>query len=379
MSGPYLLVAGDFVQTGGMDAANHALARHLLDRGREVHLVAHRVEPALAARPGVVVHRVPKPLTSYFVGGPLLDAAGRSWGRRVLARSGRVVVNGGNCGAGDVNWVHYVHAAFRPEGRFGAWRRLKVAASDALYRAQEARRISRARVVVANSERTRADVVERLGIAPERVRVVYYGVDPERFRPGTTGEREQVREELGVELDRPLAAFVGALGDRRKGFDVLFDAWRQLCARSDWDAVLLVVGRGAELDAWRRRTEQEGLSGRIRFLGFRDDVPRLLRGCDALVSPTRYEAYGLGVQEALCTGLPAVVSARAGVAERFPPELRELLLEDPESPAELRALLERWRGRLSELSGRALALSGTLRAYTWETMGERFLAAVGES
>ncbi|HVE84709.1 MAG TPA: glycosyltransferase family 4 protein, partial [Myxococcales bacterium] len=181
MSGPVLLVSGDFVQTGGMDVANYALARYLLDQGREVHLVAHRVAPELAAHPGARAHRVPRPGRSYFAGAPLLDVAGRRWGRRTLARMGRVVVNGGNCAVADVNWVHYVHAAFRPEGRFSAWRRLKVLASDAFYRAQEARRISSARVVVANSERTRTDVIERLGVRPERVQVVYYGTDPERF------------------------------------------------------------------------------------------------------------------------------------------------------------------------------------------------------
>ncbi|MDK2408772.1 glycosyltransferase [Aphanizomenon sp. PH219] len=54
----------------------------------------------------------------------------------------------------------------------------------------------------------------------------------------------------------------------------------------------------------------------INFLGFRADVPNLLRAADCLVAPTRYEAYDLGVHEALCCGLPAIVSADAGVDER---------------------------------------------------------------
>ena len=48
MSAPIVLVSGDFVLTGGMDRANHALASYLLDRGREVHFVSHRVDPGVA-------------------------------------------------------------------------------------------------------------------------------------------------------------------------------------------------------------------------------------------------------------------------------------------------------------------------------------------
>ena len=111
---------------------------------------------------------------------------------------------------------------------------------------------------------------------------------------------------------------MGALGDVRKGFDTLFEAWRRLVGDPGWDARLVVVGTGTSLPSWRARAVDEGLGGSIAFLGFRDDVPDVLAACDLLVSPTRYEAYGLNVQEALCTGLPAIVSAGAGIAERYP-------------------------------------------------------------
>ena len=115
-----------------------------------------------------------------------------------------------------------------------------------------------------------------------------------------------------------MVAFVGALGDRRKGFDRLFDAWQQLCRDPAWDADLVVAGHGGELTQWRRLAASSGLDGRIRFLGFRDDVSTVLAAADVLVHPARYEAYGLGVHEAICRGLPAIVSAAAGVAELYP-------------------------------------------------------------
>src|SRR6185503_8885561 len=107
------IVSGDFVKTGGMDRANYALADYLGRSGRSVELVAHRVASELADAAGVTFRRVPKPLGSYMLGDPFLDLAGRRAAARVRARGGFAVVNGGNCFAGPVNWVHYVHAAYR--------------------------------------------------------------------------------------------------------------------------------------------------------------------------------------------------------------------------------------------------------------------------
>ena len=63
---PWLLVAGDFTPFGGMDAANHALARYLAARG-EVHLVTHRASADLAALPAITPHR-PRPAPNGYVG-----------------------------------------------------------------------------------------------------------------------------------------------------------------------------------------------------------------------------------------------------------------------------------------------------------------------
>ena len=85
---PWLLVSGDFTPLGGMDRANHALASYLAGEGAEVHLVTHRAWPDLEARPGVTVHRVPRPLGSHLLGQSLLDHAGRRRARAAGARRG---------------------------------------------------------------------------------------------------------------------------------------------------------------------------------------------------------------------------------------------------------------------------------------------------
>lgn len=370
---PYTLIAGDFVDTGGMDRANLALADWLARQGGPVRLVAHRVADALLRYPNVRFVRVPKPANAYLLGEPLLDAAGRFWATRTLMEGGEVVANGGNCSVPAANWVHYVHGAWAPEPSGGVLRRLKSQVSHGLYRRLERQALRRARVVIANSERTKQDVVAATGVPEARVRVVYLGGDPERFRPASPEARRAARVALGWPEARRVALFVGALGDRRKGFDTLFQAWARLCARGDWDVDLGVVGTGAQREAWEQEARRRGLDARIQFLGFRKDVPTLLSAADVLVAPTRYEPYGLGVHEALCAGLPALVSRMAGVAERYPPELRGLLLDDPDDVDALVRRLEDWRAREAELAPRVAALSATLRAWTWDAMAESFV------
>ena len=278
-------------------------------------------------------------------------------------------MNGGNCQVADANWVHYVHAAYAPTATGSLVRRAKTALSRKLDLKQERRALQMARLVIANSERTRRDLVERVGIDGELIHTVYYGIDSARFQPPSETRRHELRKKFKWP-DRPQVAFVGALGDRRKGFDTLFSAWARLCRESTWDCDLVVIGRGAELTAWQERARISGLEERIRFVGFRNDVPDVLGACDALIAPTRYEAFGLGVQEALCMGLPALVSAHAGVAERYPAELAELLLLDPESTSELQASLRNWRSNSEQLRRQALELSSRLRQRTWSTMAQ---------
>jgi glycosyltransferase involved in cell wall biosynthesis len=370
------LITGDFVRTGGMDMPNFAVAQQLADCGVSVQLVAFRVADELRKHSNVRWFRVPKPLRSYSLGLPLLDHVGRRVARNCLARGGRVIVNGGNCQVGDVNWVHYVHAAYRAPAPASLVRRAQYALSHRLNVEQERSALLKARTIIANSERTRRDLTQRVGVDDSRIRTVYYGIDANRFSPPSDDRRRRLLEQFGFP-DRPQVAFVGALGDRRKGFDTLFAAWSTLCRDSRWDCDLVVVGRGAELPLWQKRAQAEGIQSRIRFLGFRSDVPDVLAACDALVAPTRYEAYGLGVQEALCTGLPALVSANAGVAERYPSALAELLLEAPEDPAALEASLRNWRAHHERLRGATLELSALLRQRTWRVMAENVRALLG--
>ncbi len=372
----WLIVAGDLVRHGGMDRANLELARFLA-ASEPVQVVAHRVDAELAAMPGVRVERVPRPWGRHLWGWPLLAWRGRRWAERLSREGYRVIVNGANCDWPDINWVHCVHNAYAAPATGGPWQRLKVLLMHRRECRRERRVIGAARVVVCNSRRTAADVQRYLGVPPERVRVVYLGIDPQEFPPVTAAERAEMRRKLQWE-ERPWAVFVGQLGNRIKGLDLLYAAWRQLCQEPGWDANLAVVGTGPTLAAWQRRAVAEGLDQRIRFLGFRPDVPAVLAAADLLVAPSRYDAYGLAVHEAVCRGLPVIVSAAMGISERFPPELAEWIVQKLDSPEELAERLRQWRSRLEDAAGRFRPLAEQLRAYSWADMARDFRRAVRE-
>lgn len=373
---PWLLASGDFVPVGGMDTANHAFASFLARRGgADVHLVAHRVAPELASRPGVHVHRVPRPFGLHTLGEPLLTRVATRRSRDVLRSGGHVMANGGNLNAGDVAWIHYVHAAYAPISA-GTLNAVLGAFKHRQYLAAERRALTRARLVICNSDRTVRDVVSRVEVDPARVRRIYYGVDAARFHEQRDSAAAKAR--LGYRPDTPIVLFVGALGDRRKGFDTLFDAWQSVCRRSGWDAQLLVAGSGAELASWRARAATNGTASRITFLGYRTDVADLMAAADLLVHPARYEAYGLAVHEALCCGVPAIVSSCAGVVERMPESLAGLLIPDANSADDLAARLLYWRDRALDLRERTRKVGAILRTRSWDDMS-REIADIAES
>ena len=378
-SRPWLLVSGGFHRDGGMDKANAALATYLCAQGCRVHLVSHRVDPELAEHPAVTLHLVKKPLGSFFLGEMWLDRVGRAIARELTARADgtRVIVNGSSCDWSDVNWVHCVHSSWAPSDRGApAWFRIKNNIDKSLARRAEAIAFKRARVLLTNSDRTRRDLINHLGVPPDRVHTVYLGADSD-WNTITQERRAFARAWLDIAPHRPLVAFVGALGyDSNKGFDTLWKAWQKVCEQSSWDADLVVAGGGRALEGWRTAVGHAGLGNRVRMLGFTDRVPDVLAASDLLVSPVRYESYGLNVQEAICCGVPAIVSAAAGVAERYPADLNDLLLSDPEDSDELASRILRWRSDIDGHRRRVEPMAQMLRAHTWEGMAKQIVTLI---
>ncbi len=376
----WVVVTGSLHNRGGMDAANLALVQYLLDRNVRVHVVAHEIDVSVSRHPAARCHRVPKSLGSFFISEFILAAFGRAVAASVTRTcpEARVVVNGGNCGWPDINWVHFVHSAWQsPAARAPRWFKLKNAVSQRIARRREKSAIRGAMFVVANSVATRRHLVEMLDVPEHRIKVVYLE-SPVGARPVVAEERLAARAWLGIPPSATVLSFVGALGyDARKGFDTLLNAWQAWQSASPDEAYLVVAGGGRGLSDWKRRASGLQARGRIMFLGMTHRVADVLAASDLLVSPARYEAYGLNVHEAVCRGVPAIVSAHAGVAEQFPPEFSAMLLPDAENAADLAQRLSAWFQDQAGWRERFEQLGERLRSRTCEDMCREFVAAAG--
>lgn len=377
-SAPWVIVAAGFHQKGGMDKANLALADYLLEREIPVHLVTHSIEPSIQEHPLAKVHLVARPAKSFFLGEFALEARGKQVARQVIREhpSAQVVVNGGNCVWPGINWAHYVHRAWTGPKRGPLAYRLKDAVAANRARRTEKAAFERARLIISNSKRTTHELVNYFRVDPDRVHTVYLGSDP-AWGPISAEERASSRKSLQVSASRSLAVFVGGLGyDDRKGFDVLFHAWEMLCSRPDWDVDLMVAGTGPAAPAWQAKVKQAGLEQRVRLLGFTEQVKSVLAAADLLVSPVRYESYGLNVQEAICRGVPAMVSASAGVAEQYDPGFAPLLLPNPDDAGDLMQRLLAWRSNQEQWRARFQPFGDRLRSRSWRDTAADFVSIV---
>ena len=170
----------------------------------------------------------------------------------------------------------------------------------------------RLRAVVCNSHMVREDIQHAFRIAPEKLHVIYNGVDLEYFNPrNRPALRAAARAELELSERDVVFAFVGS-GFARKGLGAAIDA----LALPEADSFQLVVaGRDRHQRRFERQAVERDVERRVRFLGGREDVRPLYAAADCLILPTRYDPFPNTVLEALAMGLPAIVSTRCGAAE----------------------------------------------------------------
>src|SRR5918992_5407382 len=192
-------------------------------------------------------------------------------------------------------------------------------------------------LVLVNSEFTGRDVIERLGVPAERVKVAHPGVK-EVFRPD--GER--------ADLGRPYVLTVATL-EPRKNLATLVEAHRLLGGD-----VLLAVAGGT---GWGDQPELRGPN--VVRLGFVSDpeLARLYRGAAAAVYPSRFEGFGIPIIEAMACGVAVVASSHESMDEAAG---HAAVRADPESPAgvDVSPLVKTRAGTARHVNGLLGALPG---------------------
>lgn len=170
----------------------------------------------------------------------------------------------------------------------------------------------RLRAVICNSRMVREEILQGFRIDPDKLHVIYNGVDLEAFRPQERAARRgAARAGIGCTPRDTVFLFLGS-GYWRKGLDTALEALALAGSQSFW---LVVAGRDRDSARFVRQAERAGLGARVKFVGTREDVRPLIAAADCLLLPTRYDPFPNTVLEALAMGVPAIVSTRCGAAE----------------------------------------------------------------
>lgn len=139
----------------------------------------------------------------------------------------------------------------------------------------------------------------------KRFAILRNGIDVRSYK-FDVASRKEARNELGIEDDVPVFGHVGRLTEV-KNQSFLLDVF-DLVRRSLPEARLLMVGRGELEDRLKAEVCKRGLEQSVRFLGVRDDVPRLLHAMDVFVFPSIKEGMPVALIEAQASGLACLVS-----------------------------------------------------------------------
>ena len=156
-----------------------------------------------------------------------------------------------------------------------------------------------------------AAVLRADGVSAAKISCVPSAVDTDVYRPQR--DRAWLAAETGIAPQQPVIGMVAQLIPR-KGHRYLLAALPALLARHPAAQVLL-LGRGPLQAQLQADIAAQGLAERVRMMGFRDDLPRLLPCLDLLVHPAEREGLGVSLLQAAACGVPIVASDAGGMPE----------------------------------------------------------------
>ena len=179
------------------------------------------------------------------------------------------------------------------------------------------------------------------GTIPDKVRVVYNGVDTERFSPAISPDK--FRREFGIG-ENELIVGIASRFDKRKGHEDFFKAAKEII-RVEKNVRFLVVG-GAVFDNHeereqylRDRAKSLDLKDRVIFSGFRQDMPEVYAAIDIFVLPSLQEACARVLLEAMASGKPVIATSLGGNPEIVVDEVTGILVPAKDARALAQAML----------------------------------------
>lgn len=219
------------------------------------------------------------------------------------------------------------------------------------------------RVVVLSDKSKEVFETQYPRVPKEKYVKIPNGVDIERF---TLENRKP---------DMPGALTLVFVGHEfeRKGLSFILEAMPDL---PETVRLTVVGGTEQDIDSSKKETRRLGIAERVEFLGKRTDVPDILRQSDAMIMPSRSEAWQLVALEGMACGLP-YFSTRVGCAEEIILEsVTGYLIERDakDITAKVKALFDKGEG----IAKMRLATRRVAESYSWDSIAERYVALAQE-
>jgi UDP-glucose:(heptosyl)LPS alpha-1,3-glucosyltransferase len=227
--------------------------------------------------------------------------------------------------------------------------------------------------VIANSRQVKGEIIRHYGVDPERLRVVYNGLDRQKFCPLEEPAAAALRERLGAPPEAGVVLFLGS-GFKRKGLTFLIEAFSHL---NHGSGELWVVGKGNPAP-YQKQVERLGVGGRVRFWGPQAETSRFYQAAAVLALPALYDPCSNVVLEALACGTPVVTTAANGAAEFLSPGENGEILARPDDVAGLAAALKRYLEARRD-PGVRRAAAAAVAPLSWEATTAQTLTVLEEA
>jgi len=229
--------------------------------------------------------------------------------------------------------------------------------------------------VVTVSQDARTRFLRNYGFPSARTRIIWNGVDTERFRP-LRGDLEQQRNDLLGCTGKPLLGTVARLVSY-KGISTLLEAFQRVLDRAP-EAALILAGDGPDRGAFEEHAARLGIAPRAHFLGNRKDMESVYPLLDVFVLPSYTEGIPLTVLEAASCAVPVVATRVGGNAEVIEDGTTGRLVPPHDAEALADAVLGVWEDRAaSQAMGRA-GREHVIREFSLERMTREYLALYDE-
>ena len=177
-----------------------------------------------------------------------------------------------------------------------------------IYLYLEKRAFLNAKYIIANSKKVKNEIVSTYQIDPDKIEVIYNGIEIKDFDEKRA--KEEIREEFGLEPHKKIILFVGS-GFERKGVKELLSLLSHI--KSPFYA--FIVGKEKKIKRYKEMAKKLNIENHIFFTGAREDVEKFFTASDIFIFPTKYEPFSNVVLEAMSFKSAVITTIQNGASE----------------------------------------------------------------